>query len=60
VEAQAATRDLPHAATVILSGAGHIGPLLQAPEELIDLVTAFWRAPAQTVASHKAEAGVDS
>jgi pimeloyl-ACP methyl ester carboxylesterase len=59
-EAQAATRDLPHAATVVQPGAGHIGPLLQAPEALIDLVTAFWRNPAQTVAGHKAEAVVES
>ncbi len=59
-EAKAATRDLPHAAAVILPGAGHIGPPLQAPEALTDLVTAFWSNPAQTVARHKADAGASS
>jgi pimeloyl-ACP methyl ester carboxylesterase len=55
-QAEAAIRHLPHAALVILPGAGHIGPLLQAPEALIDLATAFWRNPAQTVASHRSQA----
>jgi pimeloyl-ACP methyl ester carboxylesterase len=52
-DAEAAARDLPHAAAVILPGAGHVGPLLQAPDALIDLVTTFWRDPAQTVAHYK-------
>jgi hypothetical protein len=38
---------------VILPGTGHIGPLLQAPDELADLTIAFWRQPAQVAARHR-------
>ncbi len=47
----------PHSqGLVILPGAGHIGPLLQAPTDLADLVTSFWRDPAAQVAHRGAPA----
>jgi pimeloyl-ACP methyl ester carboxylesterase len=43
--AYAAAAQLPRGAAVILPGAGHIGPLLQAAPEVIELITTFWRDP---------------
>jgi pimeloyl-ACP methyl ester carboxylesterase len=51
--ARAAAGRLTHGALVILPGAGHIGPLLQAPTEVADLITRFWRDPAAQVARHQ-------
>jgi pimeloyl-ACP methyl ester carboxylesterase len=51
--AHAAAVRLPRGALVILPGAGHIGPLLQAAPAVVELVTAFWRDPATTVAHHR-------
>src|SRR4029453_9980859 len=44
--ARAAAAHLANGALVILPGAGHIGPLLQAAPAVVDLVAAFWRDPA--------------
>jgi len=38
---------------VILPGAGHIGPLLQAAPAVVELVTGFWRDPDATVVRQK-------
>ncbi|HEX6678312.1 MAG TPA: alpha/beta fold hydrolase [Actinomycetes bacterium] len=51
--ARAAAAHLANGALVILPGAGHVGPLLQAAPAVVDLVTAFWRDPAATVARHR-------
>ncbi|MBD3781855.1 MAG: alpha/beta fold hydrolase [Micrococcales bacterium] len=51
--ARAAAGHLRTGALVILPGAGHVGPLLQAAPQVADLVTAFWRDPAGTVTAHK-------
>jgi pimeloyl-ACP methyl ester carboxylesterase len=50
--ARAAAAHLANGALVILPGAGHIGPLLQAAPALVDLLGAFWSDPAATVAHH--------
>jgi pimeloyl-ACP methyl ester carboxylesterase len=55
-DARAAAAHLTNGALVILPGAGHIGPLLQAAPAVVDLVTAFWRDPAATVAHYSATA----
>jgi hypothetical protein len=49
-DARAAAAHLRAAALVILPGAGRVGPLLQAADELAALVTDFWRDPAAVVA----------
>jgi pimeloyl-ACP methyl ester carboxylesterase len=51
--AGAAAAHLANGALVILPGAGHIGPLLQAAPAVVELVTAFWSDPAATVAHHR-------
>jgi pimeloyl-ACP methyl ester carboxylesterase len=51
--AHAAAAHLPQGGLVILPGAGHIGPLLQAPSNVAELVTGFWREPAAQVAHHR-------
>jgi pimeloyl-ACP methyl ester carboxylesterase len=51
--ARAAASHLTHGALVILPGAGHIGPLLQAPTDLADLITSFWHDPAAQLARHR-------
>jgi pimeloyl-ACP methyl ester carboxylesterase len=51
--ARAAVRHLAQGALVILPGAGHIGPLLQAPSDVAELVTSFWRDPAAQLARHR-------
>jgi pimeloyl-ACP methyl ester carboxylesterase len=52
-DARAAAAHLANGALVILPGAGHIGPLLQAAPAVVDLVTTFWRDPAATIAHHR-------
>jgi pimeloyl-ACP methyl ester carboxylesterase len=54
--ATTAAAHLANGALVILPGAGHIGPLLQAAPAVVDLVTAFWSDPATTVAHHRQSA----
>jgi pimeloyl-ACP methyl ester carboxylesterase len=51
--ARGAAAHLANGALVILPGAGHVGPLLQAAPAVVDLVGAFWRDPAATVARHR-------
>ena len=52
--ARAAAAHLPRGALVVLPGAGHIGPLLQAAPAVVELIGAFWRDPAATVARYRA------
>lgn len=47
--ARAAAAHLRTGALVILPGAGHVGPLLQAAPQVGQLVTAFWRDPQRTI-----------
>jgi pimeloyl-ACP methyl ester carboxylesterase len=54
--AHAAAGHLSQGAFVILPGAGHIGPLLQAPVEVAELITSFWRDPAAQVSHHRGAA----
>jgi pimeloyl-ACP methyl ester carboxylesterase len=58
--ARAAAAHLANGALVILPGAGHIGPLLQAAPAVVDLVAAFWRDPAATVAHHRSATATGS
>lgn len=51
--ALAAADHLSRGALAILPGAGHIGPLLQAPADVADLVTIFWREPAAQLTRHR-------
>jgi pimeloyl-ACP methyl ester carboxylesterase len=51
--ARAAAAHLSRGALVILPGAGHIGPLLQAAPAVVELVTAFWRDPDATLANQR-------
>lgn len=51
--ARAAASRLINGALVLLPGAGHIGPLLQAPTDVADLVTGFWRDPATQLAHYR-------
>lgn len=50
--ARASVGHLTQGALVVLPGAGHIGPLLQAPSGVAELVTRFWRDPAAQLAHH--------
>jgi pimeloyl-ACP methyl ester carboxylesterase len=52
--ARAAAAHLANGALVILPGAGHIGPLLQAGPAMVELVGAFWSDPAATIARYRA------
>jgi pimeloyl-ACP methyl ester carboxylesterase len=52
-DAHAAAAHLPQGALVVLPGAGHIGPLLQAPSDVAELVTGFWHDPVGQVAHHR-------
>jgi pimeloyl-ACP methyl ester carboxylesterase len=54
--ARAAAAHLSRGALVILPGAGHIGPLLQAAPAVAELVTAFWRDPDTTLANQRGAA----
>jgi pimeloyl-ACP methyl ester carboxylesterase len=58
--ARAAAAHLANGALVILPGAGHIGPLLQAAPAVVDLVTTFWRDPAATVIHHRSATAAGS
>ena len=51
--ARAAAGHLTQGALVILPGAGHIGPLLQAPSDVAELVTRFWRDPTAQLGHHR-------
>ena len=51
--ARAAAAHLNRGALVILPGAGHIGPLLQAAPAVVDLVTKFWRDPDSTLPNQR-------
>ncbi|WP_435592586.1 alpha/beta fold hydrolase [Nocardia sp. bgisy118] len=48
-DAKTAAHRLRNGSLVLLPAAGHVGPLIRAPELLADLVTAFWRDPAATL-----------
>lgn len=50
-DARAAAAQLRRGALVILPGAGHIGPLLQAATAVVDLVTRFWQDPDSALAN---------
>jgi pimeloyl-ACP methyl ester carboxylesterase len=50
--ARAAAGHLTQGALAVLPGAGHIGPLLQAPADVAGLVTSFWQDPAAQLARH--------
>jgi pimeloyl-ACP methyl ester carboxylesterase len=52
--ARIAAAHLANGALVILPGAGHIGPLLQAARAVVELINAFWRDPAATIAHYRA------
>ena len=52
--ARAAAAHLRTGALVILPGAGHVGPLLQAAPQVAQLVTAFWRDPQGTIETQSA------
>ncbi|HEX6873449.1 MAG TPA: alpha/beta fold hydrolase [Micromonosporaceae bacterium] len=51
--ARNAASHLANGALVFLPAAGHIGPLLQAAPDVVDLIMAFWRAPDTTVAGRR-------
>lgn len=50
--ARSAADHLRNGALVILPGSGHVGPLLQAPDAVAELVTTFWREPQHTITRH--------
>jgi pimeloyl-ACP methyl ester carboxylesterase len=50
--ARSAASHLHNGALVILPGSGHVGPLLQAPDAVAELVTTFWREPDHTITRH--------
>ena len=52
--ARAAAAHLANGALVILPGAGHVGPLLQAAPAVVELVGAFWSDSAATIARFRA------
>ncbi len=54
--ARTAAAHLRNGALVILPGSGHIGPLLQAPQAVVTLITAFWHDPQATIAQHRSQA----
>lgn len=47
--ARAAAAHLRAGALVIIPGAGHVGPLLQAAPQVAQLITAFWHDPQRTI-----------
>lgn len=51
-EARAAAERLTRGACVIVPGAGHIAPLLQAAPTVMQLLTDFWRDPAGVTTRH--------
>jgi pimeloyl-ACP methyl ester carboxylesterase len=54
--ANAAAAHLSRGALVVLPGAGHIGPLLQAVRVVVELVTAFWQDPDASIADRRGAA----
>ncbi|HEY5882838.1 MAG TPA: alpha/beta hydrolase [Nakamurella sp.] len=48
-DARAEAGRLHRGGLVILPGAGHIGPLLQAPADVVEVVAGFWRDPYTTL-----------
>ena len=50
-DTRAAAGHLQRGGLVILPGAGHIGPLLQAAPAVVEVVTGFWRDPDTTLAN---------
>lgn len=55
--ARAAAAHQANGALVVLPGAGHVGPLLQAAPAVVELVGAFWSDPTATVARYRATPG---
>jgi pimeloyl-ACP methyl ester carboxylesterase len=55
-DARAAAGRLHRGGLVILPGAGHIGPLLQAPSTVVEVVTGFWRDPDGTLTNMRGTA----
>jgi pimeloyl-ACP methyl ester carboxylesterase len=57
--ARSAVGHLPHGALVVLPGDGHVGPLLRAAPEVVEVVTRLWGDPAGAVArwSHGIDRG---
>jgi pimeloyl-ACP methyl ester carboxylesterase len=51
--AHAATAHLRTGATIILPGAGHVGPLLQSAPQVAELLNQFWRDPHATITAHQ-------
>jgi pimeloyl-ACP methyl ester carboxylesterase len=51
--AKDAAAHLRQGSLIILPGAGHVGPLLQAAPAVVDLVKAFWLDPAGTVTAKR-------
>jgi pimeloyl-ACP methyl ester carboxylesterase len=51
--ATAAIEGHPQAALALTPGSGHIGPLLQAPATIGDLVLDVWRDPSAAVSRHR-------
>jgi pimeloyl-ACP methyl ester carboxylesterase len=49
-DARAAVGHLPHGALVVLPGSGHIGPLLRAVPDVVEVLTRLWGDPAGAVA----------
>ncbi len=52
--AAAAAARVPHGASAVLAGAGHVAPLLEAASAVVDLLTTFWADPAAMVAANRA------
>ena len=58
--ARAAAVHLRNGGSAVVPGAGHIGPLLEpSPETLANLIRAFWRDPAATIAAQLTGVSVD-
>jgi hypothetical protein len=51
--ARAAASHLRNGTLAIFPGSGHIGPLLQAAPDVVDLLTAFWRDPHAAIARQR-------
>jgi pimeloyl-ACP methyl ester carboxylesterase len=51
--ATTAIADHPHAGLTLTPGRGHVGPLLQAPAAVADIVLDVWCDPTAAVARHR-------
>jgi pimeloyl-ACP methyl ester carboxylesterase len=49
-DARSAVGHLPHGALVVLPGDGHVGPLLRAAPEVVEVLTRLWGDPGAAVA----------